>query len=72
MKRWYYVGSTNRLKERFIEHNKGKVKSTKSYLPLDLVFNKEFVTEEEARAYERRVKDRRIEKEQIIKSIESS
>ena len=69
-KRWYYVGSTNRLETRIKEHNNGCVKSTKSYKPLKLVFNKDFNSEKEARCYERKVKDCRIEKEKIIKQIE--
>lgn len=71
IKKWYYVGSTNRLQGRLKEHNNGKVKSTKSYLPFDIVFTKEFELEKEARNYERLLKDKRIEKEKIIKSIES-
>jgi putative endonuclease len=71
-KRWYYVGSTNRLSERVREHNLGKVRSTKSFTPLELVFSQEFETEEDARAYERKLKDKRIEKEKIIRTIESS
>ena len=70
-KKWYYVGSTNRLQERVEEHNKGKVKSTKYYLPLSLIFEKEFGSEKEARGYERMLKDKRIEKERIIKVIEN-
>ena len=69
-KRWYYVGSTNRLLERIREHNNGKVKSTKYYLPFDVVFTKEFDLEKEARGYERMLKDKRIEKEKIIRAIE--
>ncbi|MCZ7613827.1 MAG: GIY-YIG nuclease family protein [Ignavibacteriaceae bacterium] len=34
----FYVGFTNNLKKRLIEHNSGKVKSTKSRRPLDLVY----------------------------------
>lgn len=69
-KKWYYVGSTNRLSERLDEHNKGKVKSTKHYLPFNIVFAKDFNSEKEARSYEKMLKDKRIEKERIIKSIE--
>jgi putative endonuclease len=70
-KKWYYVGSTNRLLERLNEHNKGKVKSTRHYLPFEIVFTKEFDLEKEARKYERLLKDKRIEKEKIIKSVEN-
>lgn len=69
--RWYYVGSTNRLKERVSEHNLGKVISTKAYIPLNLVHHISFATEKEARDYERKVKDVRREKEGIIKEIEN-
>lgn len=71
-KKWYYVGSTNRLEERLSEHNKLKVRSTKTYAPLKLVFTKEFEAEKNAREYERKLKDCRIEKEKIIKEIEKS
>ena len=71
-KSWYYVGSTNRLEERVKEHNLGKVKSTKLYRPLKLVYSHELATEKEARNYERKIKDMRKEKERIIRIIESS
>ncbi len=69
-KNWYYVGSTNRLKERTKEHNLGKVHSTKAHRPLDLEYFVNFPTEKEARDYERKVKDMRREKEKIISLIE--
>jgi putative endonuclease len=71
IKRWYYVGSTNRLDQRIKEHNAGKVLSTKFYKPLQLIFKKEFDLESEARSYERLLKDKRIEKEKIIRLFES-
>ena len=66
-KEWYYVGSTNRINQRIKEHNSGKTISTKAYRPLYIIFKKEFVSEKEARNYERLLKDKRIEKEKIIK-----
>ena len=71
IKKWYYVGSTNRLSERLVEYNSGKVKSTKHYVPFKIVFTKDFVEEKDARSYERMLKDKRIEKENIIRIIES-
>lgn len=68
-KKWYYVGSTNSIERRLLEHNNRRVTSTKSHIPLNLVWKKEFFTEQEARLYERFLKDKRIEKERIIKSI---
>jgi len=70
-RRWYYVGSTNRLQERLNEHNLGRVTSTKLHRPLKLVYSVSFVTEKEARSYERKVKGMRREKERIISIIEN-
>ncbi len=72
IKRWYYVGSTNRLNKRLYEHNKGLVKSTKFYKPFKLVYVKEFKTEHEAREYEKKLKQCRMEKEKIIKQIKEN
>jgi putative endonuclease len=53
------------------EHNGGLVKSTKHYLPFDIVYTKDFNSEKEARNYEKILKDRRMEKEKIIRAIEN-
>jgi len=66
---WHYVGITNSLERRIGEHNLKKVSSTKRYAPLELVWSKEFETEKEARLYEKLLKDKRIEKEKIIRSL---
>ena len=52
----YYIGSTTNLERRFQEHCCGKVTSTRSYLPVQLVFKHECVTYKEARALEKRLK----------------
>ena len=33
---YQYIGSTNNVKKRLDEHNRGKTKSTKPYMPLRL------------------------------------
>ena len=71
-KKWYYVGSTNRLIKRIDEHNRGRVQATKAYKPLQLVYTKELQTEYEARTYEKKLKQCRIEKEAIIREIEKN
>ena len=72
IKKWYYIGSTSRLEERIIEHNTGKTLSTKGYKPFILIFSKQFEIETEARKYERMLKDKRTEKERIIKLFEKN
>jgi len=69
-KRWYYVGSTNRLDKRVAEHNKGKVSSTTAYKPLELVYVQSFTSEKSAREYEQKLKAKRVEKEALISQIE--
>jgi putative endonuclease len=68
-KKWYYVGSTNDLERRFAQHTSGSVNSTKGFLPLKIVYTKEFDNESDARAYEHKLKDCRKEKEKIIVSL---
>jgi len=41
-KNYIYVGMTDNLKRRFYQHNSGKEKTTKPYLPFELLFTQEF------------------------------
>lgn len=47
-----YIGSTNNLEKRLIEHNKGLVRSTKNRIPLKLIYSEFFFEEKEARKRE--------------------
>src|SRR6266571_5703310 len=51
-----YIGSTNDLKRRFAEHNKGKEFSTKRYMPWNLMYYEAFETEHLARLREKSLK----------------
>ena len=37
-----YIGCTDNIKRRCMEHNNGKIKSTKAYVPYKLIFSQEF------------------------------
>ena len=50
--RFLYVGSTNRLHERLLEHNAGMVQSTKVYRPLRMVAYIAVCSERQARRLE--------------------
>ena len=50
---WYYVGSTDNVKKRFSEHNRGENQSTKAYAPLELSAYVAVRTEEIARELEK-------------------
>jgi putative endonuclease len=48
-----YKGLTNNLERRLFEHNHGKVESTKSLLPVELVYVELCSTRNEARTIEK-------------------
>ena len=48
-----YTGCTNNLSRRLVEHNFGKVRSTKPFLPFEILLAEEFLTYQEARERER-------------------
>jgi len=68
---WSYVGSTGNLKQRFKDHQSGKVKSTKGHRPLKLVYNEEYSNKNESRQRELFLKtgSGREEKNEILKNI---
>ncbi len=39
---WRYVGSTNNIERRFVQHNIGRSKATRPYAPFELVYFEEF------------------------------
>ena len=51
-----YIGSTNDLKRRFKEHNSGKVRSTKSRTPFNLVYYESYASESDSRKREHNLK----------------
>ena len=51
-----YIGHTNNLRLRLERHNSGKVKSTKAYIPWELVHYEKFATRLEAKKREKELK----------------
>lgn len=54
-KQWY-IGSTNDLRRRLLEHNNGKVYSTALRKPFKLVYYEAYLEEKDARHRERNLK----------------
>jgi putative endonuclease len=50
---YIYVGLTDNIERRFLEHQKGQNKTTKPYLPFDLTLIESFDTRPEARVREK-------------------
>jgi putative endonuclease len=51
-----YIGFTNDLKRRLIEHNSGKSKYTKHFIPWVLVYYEAYVSSGDAKERERQFK----------------
>jgi putative endonuclease len=51
-----YIGQTDNLQNRLKRHNKGKVKSTKPYIPWEIVYYEKFNSRTEAIRRERELK----------------
>jgi putative endonuclease len=52
----HYIGSTSNLERRLAEHNEGRVKSTKKYIPWKIIYTEEYLTKSEALKRERQIK----------------
>ncbi|NNE75580.1 MAG: GIY-YIG nuclease family protein [Pricia sp.] len=52
----YYVGMTINVETRLKQHNSGKTKSTKAYIPWEVIHVEEFITRAEARSREKYLK----------------
>lgn len=63
----YYIGSTDDLKDRLRQHTSGKVKATKSKLPIQLVYKEYFPTRGEAQKREYQIK--RWKSKKLIESL---
>jgi putative endonuclease len=55
-KKYIYVGMTNNLERRLLQHNLGKGKATKPYAPFKLIYTEKFKTRVEARIKEKYLK----------------
>jgi putative endonuclease len=49
----YYTGFTQNIEQRLKEHNRGKTKSTKAFVPWELLFFEPYETRNEARQKEK-------------------
>jgi len=67
-----YTGSTNDLRNRFKEHNRGSVVSTKNRRPFELIYYEAYKSEGDARRREKSLKLRSKAFAQLKKRIYES
>ncbi len=53
----YYIGSTENVERRLVEHNSGKTASLRYLIPMRLVFKQEFENSIMAKRMERKLKN---------------
>ena len=67
-----YIGSTNNLKRRLLEHNKGINYSTRYRAPFDIIYFEAYKSEEDARHREHNLKLRANALSQLRRRISKS
>jgi len=67
-----YIGSTNDLRRRFLEHNNGKVFSTRKRTPFELIYYEAYKSEDDARQREHNLKLRRNAFSQLKRRLSES
>ncbi len=67
-----YVGSTNDLRKRVLEHNNGKVYSTRNKKPYMLIYYEAYRVEADARRREKMLKLRGQARHQLITRLKDS
>ena len=67
-----YIGSTNDLRKRVEEHNKGLVKSTRKRAPFKLIYYESYKAEEDAREREKQLKLRGQARAHLLSRLKSS
>lgn len=67
-----YIGSTNDLRRRLLEHNNGSVKSTRNRTPFELRYYEAYFKEKEARRREIALKNNGRVLAQLKKRISES
>ena len=68
----FYIGHTSDLKKRLIEHNNGKVSSTRRGIPWKLIYYEAFLNLESAKERELKLKQRGRAWQELKRRIDSA
>lgn len=63
----YYIGQTQNLEDRVLKHNSGEVKSTKPYVPWEMVYFEIF--ENRSLSYKREQEIKRKKSRKYVESL---
>lgn len=67
-----YIGTTDDLRTRFAQHQAGRVKLIKAYLPFKLIYYEAYASKTDARKREIELKSHNQKKELLFKQLTSS
>lgn len=65
----HYIGSAEDISIRLKQHNQKRVRSTKAYVPWEIVYGERFATKKEARQRELELKNNSWKRNQLFQSI---
>jgi len=66
-----YIGITDDVQKRLIQHNQKRVRSTKAYVPWRLVYREDYLTKTEARKREIELKKNAWKRNDLFKKIDN-
>ena len=66
-----YVGYSEDLRKRINEHNKGRVKSTKNFVPWTLIYYEAYRNKIDATKRERNLKEHKVKEDFKIQAVNS-
>ncbi len=69
LKDYHYIGSTEDLKKRLSEHNQGKTKSIKHFIPFELKYYEAYGSKTLARKREIELKRNSFKKRELLERI---
>jgi putative endonuclease len=68
--RFHYYGFTTNIDSRIIAHKKGKVRTTKRYLPIELLGYRTFKTKKKALEFEKDLKRKASYRRRFVKELQ--
>jgi predicted GIY-YIG superfamily endonuclease len=71
-KRFHYYGFTEDLDNRIKAHKKGKVRTTRRFLPVELLGYRTFKTRGEALRYEKDLKSKASYRKEFVRELEEN
>lgn len=70
IKKWYYIGVTDNIKKRLLQHNRKQVRSTKAYAPLMVIHLESYKDKAQALKREYQLKHNNQQRELFYKKLE--